>query len=338
MNEKQPGKVTQTNPSLEQAWRLFALYDKNAKLQQKNSNRFQLWILILGVLSTILVLTQTQWIKGTVSEKALLYKAFQWVIIIMPITISVLVAASNRFKSGNKWVLLRAGAEAIKREIYKYRILKGIYVKQPEDEFKYKEELVNKISQLNTQLMQTEVNLAVLKPYPETEPVPPEMYGAAAKDDGMSFLSAEDYLKIRLGDQVNYYQSKVKKLGVQLKSLQWLIYIIGGLGTLLAAVGLELWVALTTTVVGTFSTYLEYRQTENTLMIYNQAGASLKNIQAWWTALSDKKRKDPETIKQLVDNTEKVFQTELKGWVQQMEDALAELQEKQTEQQAKGEK
>jgi hypothetical protein len=333
MSEQQPDKTIQPHPSLEQAWKLFALYDDNAKHQQKNSNRFQLWILILGVLSTILVLSQTQWIKDTVPEKSLLYKAFQWAIIIMPIAISVLVAASNRFKSGNKWVLLRAGAEAIKREIYKYRILTGIYVKQPEDEFKYKEELVNKISQLNTQLMQTEVNLAALKPYPETGPIPPEMYGASDKDDGFSFLPPEGYLKIRLGDQVNYYQSKVRKLGMRLKILQWLIYIIGGLGTLLAAVGLELWVALTTTIVGTFSTYMEYQQTENSLMIYNQAATSLTNIQAWWTALPDKKRKDPENIKKLVDNTEKVFQTELKGWVQQMEDALAELQEKQTEQQ-----
>jgi hypothetical protein len=83
---------------------------------------------------------------------------------------------------------------------------------------------------------------------------------------------------------------------------------------------------------------MEYQQVENTMMIYNQAAASLTNIQAWWTALPHEKRKDPETIKQLVDNTEKVFQNELKGWVQQMEDALAELQEKQIKKQTKVEK
>lgn len=328
MSEKKPEKAIQPNPSLEQAWKLFALYDDNAIRQQKNSNRFQLWILILGVLSTILVLTQAQLIESLSISETIpwLDKVFQYAIIIMPITISVLVAASNRFKSGNKWILLRAGAEAIKREIYKYRILTGIYVKQPEDEFKYKEELVNKISQINTQLMQTEVNLAALKPY--TESIPPKMYGASAADDGFSFLPPEGYLEIRLGDQVNYYQSKITRLGKRLKRLQWSIYIIGGLGTLLAAVGLELWVALTTTIVGTFSTYLEYQQTENSLMIYNQAAASLTNIQTWWTALPDKKRKDPESIKKLVDNTEKVLQNELKGWVQQMEDALADLQAK----------
>jgi hypothetical protein len=40
---------------------------------------------------------------------------------ILPIVTSILVAVINRFKAGNKWILLRSAAEAIKREIYRYR-------------------------------------------------------------------------------------------------------------------------------------------------------------------------------------------------------------------------
>ena len=37
------------------------------------------------------------------------------------ITITVLIAAANRFSAGNKWIFLRATAESIKKEIYRYR-------------------------------------------------------------------------------------------------------------------------------------------------------------------------------------------------------------------------
>ena len=39
------------------------------------------------------------------------------VIVIVPIIMAILVAAANRFNAGDKWVVLRASAEAIKQEI-----------------------------------------------------------------------------------------------------------------------------------------------------------------------------------------------------------------------------
>jgi hypothetical protein len=110
-----------------------------------------------------------------------------------------------------------------------------------------------------------------------------------------------------------------------LTRLQWLIYIIGGLGTFLAAVGLQLWVALTTTLIGVLTTFLEYRQIENTLMKYNQAATNLDNIKAWWMALSPGEQQKPDNIDKLVGSTETILQSELTGWVQQMEGALAKI-------------
>ena len=173
--------------------------------------------------------------------------------------------------------------------------------------------------------MQTEANLSALQSYNGL--IPPDIYGASAEDDGFSDLSPEGYLKIRLGDQLNYYRKKTVKLDGQLKKMQWLILIFGGIGTLLAAIGLQLWIALTTTLVGAFATYLEYQQIENTLMKYNQAATDLTNIKAWWTALPAEAKSDPkrEKFDKLVGNTEQVLQSELAGWVQRMENALAEL-------------
>ena len=91
----------------------------------------------------------------------------------------------------------------------------------------------------------------------------------------------------------------------------------------------ELWIALTTAVEGAFTTFLEYKQVENTLVKYNQTATDLANIKAWWVALTNQKKQDPSNIKNLVENTENILQTELTGWVQQMEDALAKLKAQQ---------
>ncbi|MFQ5793679.1 MAG: DUF4231 domain-containing protein [Candidatus Bipolaricaulia bacterium] len=319
--------------TLRLVWERFALYDDNAKRQQISFNRLQLGILTLGVLGTLLVLSQRE--LGIQNDRSWQGQVLHYVIVIVPITVSILVAAANRFKAGNKWVLLRAGAEAIKREIFRYRAKAGIYNDQQMGKTSREAKLTREVESVSRQLMQTDVNLSALRPY--VDPIPPKMDGAAADDDGFSFLTPDRYITIRLGDQLNFYRLKTTKLERQLKRLQWLIYISGGVGTLLAALGVELWIALTTALAAAFITYLEYQQIENTLMKYNQVATDLANVQAWWTALLPKEQADPKNVDKLVKHTEKILKGEHTGWVQRMENALAELYAQQTEDRREGE-
>jgi hypothetical protein len=270
--------------------------------------------------------------KNSESEKQnIISRVMRYIIIIIPILISILIAAANRFKAGNKWVLLRGAAEALKKEIFRYR--SGIPLEEtvpPEPPQSRQEYLAHKLETISRNLMRTEVNLSALELY--HGPIPPEMYGAAVEDDGLSPLDAQTYLDIRLGDQLSYYRLKTVKLEKQLKRLQWSIFIFGGLGTFLAAIGWEIWIAMTTTIIGALTTFLEYRQNEKTLMIYNQAATDLANIKIWWIALSNEEKGKIDNHQKLVDNTEKVLQGEMAGWVQQMENALAELRAKQGDQ------
>lgn len=314
------------NPTLKLAWERFALYDKNAGLQQKTFKKLQETILRLGIVGAFLALTMTQMkLLGWITSDSLIDTAFRWIIIIMPITISILIAASNKFKEGNNWVLLRASAETIKCAIFCYRTHTEINSDNTDnnEEFSPEAKLALKVESTSRQLMQTDVNLSGLKPYDGS--IPPKMDGAAANDNGFSSLSPEDYITIRLGDQLSYYQLKTNKLEKQLIFWQWSIYILGGVGTFLAAIKQELWIALTTAAVGAIITFLEYRQVEFTLTKYNQTATDLLNIKAWWTALSSIEKEDPENISKLVIYTEKVLQKELGGWIQQMENMLAGL-------------
>jgi hypothetical protein len=121
------------------------------------------------------------------------------------------------------------------------------------------------------------------------------------------------------------YRGRVSKLHKQLKRLHWLILVIGGAGTFLAAIGLQLWIALSTVLAGVLLTFLEYRQVENTVIKYNQTVAELLNIYAWWTSLTFKQRNHPTNMDSLVQKTEEALHTELAGWIKQMQDAIDKL-------------
>lgn len=321
---------------LRRVWHRFATYDAAAERYQAGFARSQLWILLLGVLAVALALIQTQ-IFGTEQPAGASweYDALRYAIIAVPILISILVAAANRFKAGNKWILLRAAAEAIKREIFRYRTRAGIYSeterakasKQADADVTRDARLAERVKAITGQLMKTTVNEAALRPYEGQ--IPPEMYGAAGQDDGVSDLTPARYIAIRVQDQLSFFKNKTGTLERWHKRFQWSIFIVGGIGTLLAAIGLELWVALTTAVAGAFAIYVEYRQTEYTLTKYNQTATDLENILDWWMGLTPAEQAYAHNQSLLVEQAEKALENELSGWVQQMQDTLTELQEKQ---------
>ncbi|HLL72291.1 MAG TPA: DUF4231 domain-containing protein [Pyrinomonadaceae bacterium] len=317
----------EVNTPLKQAWVRFALYDFNAIRLQREFNRLLWLMLVLGALGTALALVQTQ--LKLFAQPPNPQRLTRWIdflhypIVFIPVATSVLLAVANRFKPGKKWVILRGSAEAIKREIFSYRIGANIYSDLQVKQGTKESVLAKQIEDINHQLMQTEVNSIGLRPY--TGPIPPKMVSTSTTDDGLTPLSPDQYVTARIIDQLNYYEIKTNKLEKRLRFTQWTIFILGGVGTLLAALGVELWVALTTTLMGMMATYIGLHNVENTLVQYNRTATDLFNIRNWWMALSDAERAEQSKIDNLVLYTEKILEGELVGWVQHMQDALAEL-------------
>jgi SLOG in TRPM, prokaryote/SMODS and SLOG-associating 2TM effector domain 1/Protein of unknown function (DUF4231) len=305
---------------LVQAWETFADYDHNAILQQKRFDKIQMAIIFLGVAGTALAIIQQVFAERDDNKDLLFpWNIFHYILILIPILLTVLITAANRFKQGTKWLLLRAGAESIKREIYRYRTKAMYYKDDPE------QQLSKKVEDITLRTMRTEVNLSSLKPYDKQKGFPPYMFASKGGDDGFTSLTPDRYVEVRLGDQLNYFKKSALKLDKQLTGLYWLIFLIGGIGTFLAAIDYQIWIALTTSIVAACGTYLGYRQTENTLTKYNQAATDLVNIKTWWNALSSEEQAQQLNIDSLVEHTEQVLQSELDGWIQQMQNALAEL-------------
>jgi SLOG in TRPM, prokaryote/SMODS and SLOG-associating 2TM effector domain 1/Protein of unknown function (DUF4231) len=319
------GRIDLCVDILTDSWNRYDVLDQAANKMEVLFRNLQWAILTLGLVATLLAIARSgnalpPWLKQLFHAHAQYVLAFQnlthVLIVLTPITISILVAANSRFREGNKRILLRASAEAIKREIFRYRMQAGVYSNDQCLQTSRELKLAAKLKDISSALAQSEVNRTSVP--------------AAAKNDPtrLTLLSPDDYLKDRIDDQINYYVAKTASLYKRLKTMQVWIYVAGGAGTALAAFRGDVWVALTTAVAATLTTRLETDQVENTLVQYNQALTGLRNIESWWKALSQWEKGRRRNIDLLVEQTETTLEGELAGWVQQMQTALDKLTEK----------
>ena len=303
-----------SDTTLRAAWQRFATLDLNANRQQRTFRRVRSGILLLGLAGAFLAI-----LKSTIVAPAgsLVDKGLYTLVLVIPVIVAGAVAAGNLFKPGNKWLLMRAAAEAIKREIFRYRTRAADYRHADRDSV-----LAQRVEDVTRRLARTEANTAALQDYCGT--IPPGM-DAAGDDDGLSALSPDRYVAIRMADQLTYYRRSARKHHRALVAAQIMVLALGGLGTLLAAVNLAPWVAVTTAAVTSITTYLGYRQIEMTLTNYNQTATDLENVVGWWQALAPEAQADPTNVDKLVEHGEMVLESELAGWVQKMQDALTAL-------------
>ena len=122
-------------------WRAFAIYDRSATNAQKRFMFLRLLILRLSVVVTFVAVaysqikTQPKDLILSVDQSLPYFSIFhgwvnfalEFVVILAPILVSILLAGTVKFGRGVNWILLRASAETIKQEIYLYRTQVGNY-------------------------------------------------------------------------------------------------------------------------------------------------------------------------------------------------------------------
>jgi SMODS and SLOG-associating 2TM effector domain 1/Protein of unknown function (DUF4231) len=331
------------NPALEDAWQRFGKYDKNATIAQKRFIYQRKLILTLGVAATTIAVlyseienyvnTDPAWIPVWVNQ-ALALELLHIFVVVIPIVSGVLAAGTVKFNMGISWVMLRSSAEALKKEIYRYRTQVDEYSPARTQTESRDVELARKVKIISKRLMETQVNQTGLEPYKGD--LPP-LYGTADGDDGFSDLTADQYVSYRIEDQFSYYQRKAVRLSQELQQFQWFVYILGGVGTLLAAFGFDVWIAISSAMAAAFAGFLEFKRVETNVVSCNMAAADLYDIRVWWRALSDNAKAHQGNIETLVSSTESVIQSENAGWVQEMRDALADIYGDQEQEEESGE-
>lgn len=344
---------------LDFAWHRQKMYSKNAGRCRSRFSFLRNLLLVLSVVIVTLSVADASLTKleltGSSDEIEQFLKILQSVLqnslIILPITISALLAFAVKFDRGNNWLLLRGSAEILKSEIYGYRTRIREYQENRDDT------LANKIQIISERLKGSAVHQAALNPYEEETPshyklgwvlqaitfflslinklfhrIWKQLFGIEKlskrnriRDDEFSDLSAEAYITYRLEDQFFWYRNKAQQLDRQLQFLESSIYFFGGLGTFLAAVKQQSWVAVTVALTGALSNYLDFKRVEATLIGYNRAADGLYDVEAWWNSLSPDQKQHSKNYERLVVSTEAIIRSEHVSWLQDMQDRLAEM-------------
>jgi len=343
---------------LSQAQAQRQIYKDDAARQKALFQLQQFWILLLGVIITAIAAFQAfyQQMRWNVpllsigSFKLGLEDLMTYVLIAMPVGLTLLIAGSNRSNHGDKWVTMRSISEAFKQEMFRYRTRTGNYndIQVFRSKRTREDVLANKLQAITTQWLENNLDYALF-PAPNQSSTSSrtgrtlslKMFRSKSTSKGPAqkestgtlsvYLTPSGYIAERLDEQLNFYTKNGQQLGRKLTRLRWWILIVGALAALLAALHLALVITVTTAVVGALTTYLEYNQVANTLKQYNQATLSLINTKNWWVALGEAQA-DQKNIDNLVDLVETTLQTESSGWVQQLQAALAKLHTQQMKQ------
>jgi hypothetical protein len=351
-----PSPLTLPGSLLLNAWDCYDEYNHKSNRLQVWFKRIQLAILLAGVAAVLLVAMQKQAeffaaqsdaraakvgtdISGATAATAEAERyrrgaeVLHWMVLCVPLLLSGLIAAAHTFRPGDKWVLLRGGAEAVKRQIFRFRTRTGDYAGtagSPSPE----QVLFERLSAINDRLKQSEVSKCALEK-PKGEGRFTRRRNDAGEDtildDGVTPLTPERYLDMRINDQINFYSDRTRRFDRRIIKAMIATLVLGAVGTLLAAARWELWIPVATVAAAAFTTYLRYTQSEETLITYNRARIDLKNVYAWWNNLTLTQQAEQANFNTLVDLTEKALEEETTGWSQRMTDALTELTRKQTD-------
>ena len=301
-------------PILHTAWARYAQLDVASSKLSKPHYGIRRWIAILGVFAALFaVLVETYPDNFPAIGKL----ALKIVLILSPISASLLAAFFNKFYGNGAWLTMRAGAEEIQKEIYMFRtVLRGEPTRRAW--------LEKRLTDIQRQVYRGLGGEMVLEPYngalpPYHDPSSPD------SDAGYDDLNGDEYFAYRLQSQLAWHIRKVNKIQKERTRLQIYILAAGGLGSFLAAMGgeLSLWVAVTAAVASAYIGWAELRNLDDTLKNYSKVVIELMILNDHWENLEAEERTPVETFK-MVRATEKILWSQNMEYIRSMQDALSD--------------
>jgi SLOG in TRPM, prokaryote/SMODS and SLOG-associating 2TM effector domain 1/Protein of unknown function (DUF4231) len=297
-------------PVLKSAWCRFAAYDDAAAMMQKRYDRM-LWALLAVVLAATGMAAFQQDLADfnvKVGEFA------RWCVIVLP-TVLVGLAGWNRHRAlGKQWIVLRAAAEAIKGETFRYRTWTAPYAKGEREH-----ELQDRVNLIHRQVLATEAAMTSLSQPAETAP-PTNL-----DEEGLGDLDIDRYRSRRIDEQRRWYREKVEEKARKRDAFTSATLAAGILGTGLAAAGIEPAVAVTTALATGLAGLLAARQSAEAVIDYNRTAAELDFESAQAT------RAGADALTERVQRTEEILVAEVGEWAQRMARALAREERRQAE-------
>lgn len=307
-------EIENKTPILEVAWRKFAQYDDASVKRTAAYFNLRRWIVIFGLLATLLSILTVVYPSFLPAWGKI---ALKYLLVASPLIASLLAAYTNEFYSAGDWLVARAGAEEILKEIYTYRTI----LKNNERRRDWLEKRLARIQRSVYRGMNGELVMEAFKG--SVPPTPRFSPGSPNSDDGFNDLTGDEYYKYRLESELNWHIKKIKAKQRERTQLQLLIYISGAAGAILAAIGegIAIWVALTASLTSAFFGWQQLKNLEVVVRNYSKVILELGIISDHWKNLEAEERTQTE-VNRMVRATEDMLWSRNVEYIKAMQEAL----------------
>jgi len=138
------------------------------------------------------------------------------------------------------------------------------------------------------------------------------------RDDGISLVTAEDYVHFRLLPLLQYYHGRAPQLSRRLNILQITTYAVTALISVAAILNAVDIVPLLVSIAAAVQAVIEFENYPVQLRNVNQALERLKSLRIWWFSLSLVERRYISNKEILVSGTEATVDSEISAWKKSM--------------------
>ncbi len=301
----------QPTPILEIAWTRFAQLDAISSRRSKRHLSMRRLIATLGVLATLFAILSQSFPMDTAGIVGVIIRGF---LIILPILASGIAAFTSTEYSNGDWLISRAGAEEILKEIYSYRTI----LKDSPTRRAWLEKRLVEIQRSVYRGMNGELTMEAY-----TGQLPPHYYPEDPNSDwGFNDITGDDYFRYRLEQQLSWHENKVVTRKYERRRLRAFILITGGVGVFLAVV-LPIWVALTASLTAALIGWQELRSLDTVIRNYSKVRMELGIIRDHWKNLQDEEKTQSEFFN-MVRSTEDILWSQNVEYIKAMQEALKE--------------
>lgn len=315
---------------LKSAWVTFSSYDAKAVNLKESSARSR-WL--LTTMSSVLLVAITLTVQFAVlgwasiegawgsqlgdgwvrSVLAAVLVVARWAVLVLPIAIAVAAALGSFAGSQTKWRNVRASAETLKREIYRYRAHAMLA-----DRHDAEDRLARVLHVVDDEAIRAGVGLA------ETPPGLVRGRPSNVDLDELEVLSAKVYIKRRLEQQVLWFGSAARRH----RRSEWFVVAAGAVAAAvamsLAETSLAPWVALIVLAATLFTLSRERGASRQQVVGFDRAIADVNDAWVEWLRLTPVQRGQATELAEFVDRVEKAFEREGLSWSEVMRRAAKE--------------
>ena len=309
--ENQPQQIT---PILEVAWTRFAQLDAASTKRARLHLKMRRWIAAFGVLATLFAILTELYPENFSAVGKFILKLL---LIATPLLASGFAAFVSKFFSTGDWLVARAGAEEVLKEIYVYRTI----LQKTPTRRAWLEKRLGEIQRSVYTGMNGEL---ILEPYKGTLPPAPRFNpNYPNSDPGFQDLTGNEYFNYRLEDQLNWHTRELNRRQNERTRLQALIISSGLAGALLATWGapIALWVALSAAFTSALIGWQELRNLDSVVRNYSKVTMELNILFDHWKNLEGEEQNQTEFYK-TVRSTEDILWGQNVEYIKSMKEAL----------------